>query len=122
MTIRGLVEAFGAAWARRDVDALMTFVTDDCVYGASVGPEPGATFVGTAEVRRGFEQMLRHDAGGTSREGRILVTGSVAVVEWAHVHVDASGVETSVRGCDIIEFRGDRIARKDAFRKTNGRT
>lgn len=44
--------AFSAAWAAKDIDALMTFMTDDCVYAASVGPEPGKTFVGKEAVRR----------------------------------------------------------------------
>src|SRR5580765_8103215 len=48
-------QRFSGAWAKRDIDGLMALVTDDVVYGASVGPEPGATFRGRDEVRRGFE-------------------------------------------------------------------
>jgi ketosteroid isomerase-like protein len=118
--IRERLEAFNAAWGLGDVDTLMTFVTADCVYGASVGPEPGETFVGAAAVREGFERMLRHDAAGTSTSGRIVVAGAVAWVEWAYVFADDAGRETKVRGCDIFEFRGDKISRKDAFRKTGG--
>jgi ketosteroid isomerase-like protein len=42
---------FAAAWARHDVETLMTFLTDDCVYEASVGPEPGRTYAGREAVR-----------------------------------------------------------------------
>jgi ketosteroid isomerase-like protein len=118
--IRERLEVFSTAWSLGDIDTLMTFVTEDCVYGASVGPEPGETFVGAAAVREGFERMLRHDAAGTAHGGRIVVAGTVAWVEWAYVFADDAGRETMVRGCDLFEFRGDKISRKDAFRKTAG--
>lgn len=35
---------FGEAWTGKNLDALMSLVTDDCIYAASVGPEPGETF------------------------------------------------------------------------------
>jgi ketosteroid isomerase-like protein len=54
---------FGAAWARADLDALMGFVTDDCIYLASVGPEPGTTYRGREQVRRRFAAMLAYDRG-----------------------------------------------------------
>lgn len=38
------LDAFAGAWNRHDVDALMGFMTDDCVFEASAGPEAcGAT-------------------------------------------------------------------------------
>src|SRR5207302_4000436 len=45
-------QRFSEAWAKRDIDGLMALVTDDIFYGASVGPEPGATFRGRDAVRR----------------------------------------------------------------------
>jgi hypothetical protein len=33
---------FGAAWRAGDIEALMSFMTDDCVFRSSVGPGPGA--------------------------------------------------------------------------------
>ena len=40
MTVERLAE-FGAAWRAADVDRLMSFITGDCVFRASVGAEPG---------------------------------------------------------------------------------
>lgn len=51
----------------------MRMMTDDCIYGASVGPEPGTTYVGQEDVTRGFEQMLKHDSEGESKAGRMLI-------------------------------------------------
>lgn len=62
---------FGAAWARADLDALMGFVTADCIYLGSVGPEPGATYRGREEVRRGFAAMLADDQGRERHAGTV---------------------------------------------------
>jgi ketosteroid isomerase-like protein len=112
------LKAFGAAWARKDVEELMSFVTDDCIYNASVGPEPGSTYVGREAVRRGFEELLKHDARGKSRGGRVLVAGDRGVAEWSYIFTDDTGREIELKGCDLFEFVGDKISRKDAYRKT----
>lgn len=108
---------FGEAWTGKNLDALMSFVTDDCIYAASVGPEPGETFIGRDAVRAGFAALLAYNAGGESREGRIAMLGELGLAEWAYELRDASGRTTVVRGCDIFEFTGILIRRKDAFRK-----
>jgi ketosteroid isomerase-like protein len=117
MTVERLTR-FNQAWADGDVEQLMTYMTEDCVYSASVGPEPGETFIGPDEVRRGFEEMLAHDADGEGRTGRVWVAGDVGVAEWSYVFTREDGREYEVPGCDLFHFRGDRIAVKDAYRKT----
>ena len=116
MTIERLRE-FDDAWGRRDIDALMEFITDDCEYHASVGPEPGERFIGKDEVRRGFQELLNHDAGRVSRPGKLYVYGNRGVAEWSYVDTDESGQSTIIRGCDLFEFDGDMIKLKNAFRK-----
>ena len=59
-----LLKQFGEAWDAADVDKLMSMITDDCGYCASVGPEPGTTYAGKAAVREGFLAMLAFDSGG----------------------------------------------------------
>lgn len=111
------LEAFNEAWSRGDIPALMSFMTEDCIYQASVGPEPGRTFRGRDAVEAGYREMLAHDAGGESRGGRCLVMGDIGIAEWCYVYT-IDGARTEVRGCDIFEFVGDKIRRKDAFRKS----
>lgn len=117
MTVERLSE-FGDAWRRKDVDALMQFVTDDVVYSASVGPEPGETFRGRDAVRRGFAQMLAHDDAAEAREGGVWLFGDRAVGLWSYVYDGADGAKVEVCGIDLYEFAGDKIRLKDAYRKT----
>ena len=109
---------FTAAWDSRDIDRLMLYMTEDCVYVASVGPEPGRTYVGAAAVREGFREMLAYDADGESKGGRTFIAGHVDVAEWSYLKRGSKGSIVEVRGCDVLEFRGEKIARKDAFRKS----
>ena len=109
---------FAAAWGARDVDRLMQHMTEHCVYLASVCPEPGRTYVSAAAVREGSREMFAYDADGESRGGRTFIVGHLGVAEWSYLKLGSYGAIIEVRGCDIVEFRGAKIARKDAFRKS----
>lgn len=113
---KAVYDAFAAAWGAKDLERMNSLITDDAVYGASVGPEPGTTYRGRVEVMRGFANMLSLDAG-ISRIEDVAHIGDRAYAEWSYM--SPAGV-TSVRGIDIIEFRDGRITRKEAFRKAGG--
>jgi uncharacterized protein (TIGR02246 family) len=110
-----ILDRFAAAWASADADRVVSLMTDDGVYEASVGPEPGTTFRGAVELRAGLEKMFAHDAAA-----RIEITDVFAVgdrVAWEWRYYDAAGALVA-RGCDLFMLRDGRIARKNAFRKT----
>ena len=113
MTRERLME-FAAAWGSKNIEALMELFTEDCVYKASVGPEPGSTYVGKEAVRRGVEAMFAHDQGSTSEITRMHVFGNVGFWEWTYCFPDGK----VVYGCDLFEFEGNRVRLKNAFRKT----
>ena len=78
---RQVWQRFSEAWAKRDIDGLMALVTDDVVYGASVGPEPGTTYRGRDAVRRGFERMLLHDQALRVHAGPVMIVGDRGFAE-----------------------------------------
>ena len=125
MTTTAKLERFMGAWFRADLEALVGFLADDCLFEASVGPEPGATYVGRADVRRGFARVLGLDpetgrgspAPTQEREAFVFVAGDRGHAEWSYSQVGSDGVSRRVHGCDIFEFDGDKISRKSAFRK-----
>jgi SnoaL-like domain len=112
------LKKFGDAWDRGDIEVLMTFIADSCIFSASVGSEPGQTYVGKESIRQGFKEMLKHDEGGESRSGDVWICGNKGVAEWAYIFSNEDGEKFELRGCDLFEFDGDMICRKDAFRKT----
>ncbi len=50
-----VLQAFADAWNRHDVEGLMSFMTEDCVFESSAGADIcGTRYVGTEAVRAGF--------------------------------------------------------------------
>jgi hypothetical protein len=119
MTMERLAD-FGAAWLAADVDRLMSFMTGDCVFRASVGTEPGTVFRGRDEVRRGFELMLAYDAGAEAHGGMTFIAGIQGASQWSYSYAAADGAVAEVQGCDLYEFAGDLIRIKDAYREVHG--
>ncbi len=115
---RALLTKFATAWGCADVDALMECVTDDCVYSASVGPEPGTTYRGRKKVRRGFEEILDFEAGGEQRVGDAWVAGEYAFSEWSYDEDDNAGNVVEIKGIDVFRFVDGKLQLKDAYRKT----
>jgi hypothetical protein len=116
MTLERL-QTFDDAWAKKDIESLMQFITDDCEYHASVGPEPGKRYIGKDEVRKGFQVMLEFDADCEPGPGKLSDYDDRGVAEWFYSGTDESGRSAVVRGCDLFEFVGDKISLKNAFRK-----
>lgn len=112
------LQAFTDAWNRHDIDALMSFMTDDCVFEAVAGPEPcGTRHVGRAAVRRAFAQAWESFPDAHWGNGRHLVSGDRGVTEWTFSGTAADGTRVVANGCDLFTFRDGRIAVKNAFRK-----
>ena len=112
------LEAFADAWNRHDADALMAFMTDDCVFDASAGPDSfGTRYVGREAVRTGFVEVWTMYPDAHWGEARHLVCGERGVSEWTFTGTRADGARVEVRGCDLFTFRGGRIAVKNSFRK-----
>jgi ketosteroid isomerase-like protein len=114
--------AFSDAFNRHDADALMDFMTDDCVFDAAGGSEVyGTRFVGKDAVRAAFEAVFTTFPDAHWGDGRHYVAGSRGVSEWVFSGTHAEGWRIEAEGCDLFEFRGGLIAVKRAFRKERPR-
>ena len=117
LTVEDL-EAFAAAWNRHDIDALMSFMTHDCVFEASAGPEVcGTRYEGREAVRRGFAQVWATFPDAHWGNARHFVNGDRGVSEWTFTGTLKDGRRVEVIGCDLFTFRNGRIAVKNSFRK-----
>jgi hypothetical protein len=48
---------------------------------------------------------------------KVVVSGDVGTFEWDFIATDASGKSVSTAACDLLEFEGDMVVKKNAFRK-----
>jgi uncharacterized protein (TIGR03086 family) len=106
------VERFNAAFARRDVDAIMAQMTDDCVF-ESTGPAPdGRRFEGRGAVRRCWEELFAGSPSARFEFIETLVSGDRGVVRWTY-HWDGG----HVRGVDMVRIRDRQVAEKLSYVK-----
>jgi dienelactone hydrolase len=113
------LEAFAQAWTRHDIDALMSFMADDCAFHASAGPDASGTrYIGREAVRAGFVKAWTDFPDAQWTRARHFVQGARGVSEWTFVGTRASdGQRVEVDGCDLFTFQGDKIRVKDSWRK-----
>lgn len=112
------LQAFSAAFNRHDVAAILSFMTEDCVFEAAGGPEAhGTRFVGHADVGAAFEQVWATFPDAHWGQGRHVAFGDRGVSEWLFTGTRADGARIEAWGCDLFTFRDGKIAVKKAFRK-----
>ena len=113
-----VLQDFADAWNRHDVDALMTFMTDDCVFESSAGPDASGTrYTGHEAVRAGFADVFTVFPDAHWGNARHLVAGDRGVSEWTFTGTRADGTRVEVHGCDLFTFRNGKIAVKNSYRK-----
>jgi steroid delta-isomerase-like uncharacterized protein len=112
------LQAFADAWNRHDIDAIMSFMADDCVFEASAGPDVcGARFEGREAVRAAFEDVWATFPDAHWGDARHFVCGDRGVSEWTFTGTRADGMRAEVSGCDLFRFSDGRIAVKNSYRK-----
>ena len=107
--LNALLDAFNA----HDVDAILTFFTDDCVLDTPRGQR----FVGKAEVGKGFQARFDGIPDIVYGDDRHFTSGDRGVSEWTIRGTQSTGEPIEVRGCDLFEFSDGKISRKDSFWK-----
>ena len=112
--LQALLDAFNA----HDLDAIMEFFTEDCVFDTPRGPAPGGLrLVGKEQVRKGFQARFDGIPDIEYGDDRHWTCGDRAVSEWTIRGTRSSGEPIEVRGCDLFELTDGRISRKDSFWK-----
>ena len=113
-----LLDRFADAWNGHDLDALMSMMTDDCVFEASTGPQAnGQGSEGKHAVRAAYAAVFEtfHDAHWANP--RHFVVGNRGVSEWTFTGTRTGGTRVEVTGCDLFTFRDGKIAIKNSYRK-----
>ena len=109
---------FAAAWNRHDLDALMSFMTEDGAFHAVAGPDLlGRSFIGTAALREGFALAWQTFPDASWTDGVHFVSGDRGVSESTFSGTRADGQRVQARMVDVFTFRGGKIAVKNAYRK-----
>ncbi len=117
-TAAAVLQAFLDAFNAHDIDAIMSFFTEDCVFDTPRGPAPGGQhLVGKQQVRAGIQARFDGIPDIHYADDRHWTCGDRGVSEWTIRGTQATGARIEVRGCDLFELTDGKISRKDAFWK-----
>ena len=113
-----LLDRFADAWNRHDLDALMSMMTDDCVFQASAGTQvDGEWSEGQPAVRAAFAAVFEAFPDAHWANARHVIAGNRGVSEWTFTGTHTNGRRVEVTGCDLLTFRDGKVAIKNAYRK-----
>lgn len=117
VTVEMLAE-FAAAWNRHDIDALMSFMSEDCVFETVAGPEQyGSRHAGPEAVRAAFAAAWKNFPDAQWENGRHWVAGDRGVSESTFRGTAADGSRVEADMVDVFTFKDGKIQVKNAFRK-----
>lgn len=112
------LEAFSAAWNAHDIDALMSFMSEDCVFQTAAGPEAcGTRIAGPEAVRKAFAAAWQAVPDAQWENGVHFVHGDFGTSQWTFTGTAADGSRIETDGIDVFTFKNGKIALKNVFRK-----
>jgi len=107
-----------AAFNARDVDRILSFFDDDATFLMARGPEPNGRRVhGKPAIGKVLADRFKVISDMRWDHIEHFVTGNRAVSVWMVTGTSADGEALNYQGCDIYEFRGDKILNKDTYWK-----
>lgn len=112
-----LIRHFNDALNRRDVDAMMAAMTDDCVFENTDPPPDGMRYEGQPTVRAFWEEFFRGSSHAHIDIEEMFATGDRCVMRWVYRWIGADGQPGHVRGVDVYRMRGGKIAEKLSYVK-----
>jgi len=113
-----LLQAFLDAFNRHDLDAIMGFFAEDCVFYMPRGAAPrGDRYEGKAAVRAGLATRFEGIPDVHYGDDKHWVGTNFGVSEWTLTGTTRTGARLEVRGVDLLEFDRGKVVRKDSFWK-----
>lgn len=112
------LESLFEAFNRHDIEGVIRFFDEDCVFNAVGGPEVhGARFEGTRAIAEAFSGVWKTMPDAHWAHYGHFVHDDRGVSEWVFSGTAADGSRVEAEGCDLFTFKGAKIVRKQAFRK-----
>jgi ketosteroid isomerase-like protein len=113
-----LLMRINEAFNQRDVEKILAFFADDATFLMARGPDPcGRRVHGKAAIGRVLADRFKVITDMRWDHIDHFVTGDRAVSVWMVTGTGADGEKLNYQGCDLYQFRGDKILHKDTYSK-----
>jgi ketosteroid isomerase-like protein len=112
------LQSFADAFNAHDIKAIMSSMTEDCIFEASAGDQiDGEKFSGREEVKKAFENVFATFPDAHWTNGHHFISGDRGFSEWVFTGTKTDGTRVEVTGCDLFTFKNGKIAIKNSYRK-----
>ena len=114
-----LLDAIQDAFNRHDVEGILAHFTDDCEWLMARGTSPreARRCRGKAEIGQVLSARYEQIPDMRWVEMRHWIMGDKALSEWIVQGTATDGGKLDLIGCDLWEFRGDKVVKKDTYWK-----
>jgi ketosteroid isomerase-like protein len=112
-----VVEELEEALNRRDVDAFMALITDDCVFENTSPPPDGGRYEGQSAIRTFLEDFFHATPSIDFRTEDLFASGNRCVVRWVFHWSNTAGEHGHIRGVDVFHIRNGKMAEDFAYVK-----
>jgi ketosteroid isomerase-like protein len=118
MITKRFLQSFADAFNAHDIKAIMSLMTEDCVFEASAGPEmDGEKFTGQQEVQKAFQNVFATFPDAHWGNAHHFISRNRGFSEWIFTGTKSDGSKVEVTGCDLFTFTNGKIAIKNSYRK-----
>ncbi|MEO5947060.1 MAG: nuclear transport factor 2 family protein [Chitinophagaceae bacterium] len=112
------LQSFADAFNAHDVKAIMSHMTDECVFEASAGPDiDGEKFTGQEQVKKAFAYIFAIFPDAHWGNAQHFISDNRGLSEWIFTGTKSDGTKVEVTGCDVFTFKDGKIAIKNSYRK-----
>ena len=113
-----LLEDYAAAWNDHDIDRIMWYMTDDCVFETGGGTERyGTRHAGYERVRERFLEVIEEYPDVSFENAIHFCHGNLGCSEWTFTTTAKDGGKVEIDGCDIFSIENDKIKSKRSYLK-----
>lgn len=116
MATAAVINAFNDAVNRHDLDAVMSFMTDDCVFENTNPPPDGKRYEGQEAVRGFWSKFFSANPDARFEAEEMIVVGDRCIVRWVY-RKSKEGKPWHLRGVDVFKVRGGKVAEKLSYVK-----
>ena len=111
-----LIARVDAAFSRRDLEALVTMIAEDCVF-ENTSPPDGIRYEGATAVRAAWAELFRTTRNPVFETVEAFACGERCVTRWVFFWDNPDGTRRHIRGVDVWRVRDGKVTEIRAYVK-----
>lgn len=112
-----IVLKFNDAFNRHNVDEMMQYMSDDCVFENTTPAPDGTIYMGKDKVTQFWHKFFLDSPHAHIEIEEIFGSGMHCVMRWKYSWLDVNGEKGYVRGVDIFKVTNGLITDKLSYVK-----